>query len=65
MRIAVTVDDIVQVSQNSFRDVAYTKVFDSSCSIDTMLDWAKTICKNFDFHSLKFSEDLTTKGDPT
>lgn len=56
MKIAVTVSVFMQVSQEQYRDVPITKVFDSSQSIDEMLEWAKTIDERVDFHSLTFSE---------
>lgn len=56
MKIAVMIGNCKQVSQGDYRDVDITKVFDSSDSIDDMLEWAKSVDRNADFHSLRMSE---------
>lgn len=64
MKIAATISNFIQVSQEQYRDIHITKVFELSSSIDDMLQWAKTIDKNADFHSLLLSvvEDSALDG---
>jgi len=59
MKIAVTVTDCVQVGIDTWKNVGKTRVFDSSDSIDSMIEWAKSLNKAFDFNSLQ----MTTVGE--
>jgi len=56
MKIAVTVTDYVQVGIDTWKNVGRTKIFDSSDSIDSMLEWAKALNKAFDFDSLQMAK---------
>jgi hypothetical protein len=56
MKIGVTVSTCRETGPDDFAILHITKIFDSSQSIDEMLDWARMIDKAADFHSLKFSE---------
>jgi len=56
MKIAVTVTDYVQVGIDTWKNVGRTKIFDSSDSIDSMLEWAKALNKAFDFDSLQMTK---------
>lgn len=56
MKIDVTVSTCRETGPDNIAILHTTKIFDSSQSIDEMVDWATTIDKAADFHSLKLSE---------
>ena len=56
MKIAATVTICVQVAQERWDDINTTRVFDSSDSIDSILEWASKHVKNPGLHDLKLSE---------
>lgn len=56
MKIAATISSYYQVSQNQYKDVNTTKVFDDSISIKEIIKWAKSIDEKISFNSILLSE---------
>jgi len=56
-KITVTITDCVQVGIDSFKDKRYSRVYCTSMSIDTILNWAKSVgIKNPTINDLEFSD---------
>lgn len=56
MKIAATISNYYQVSQEDYRDIRITKVFSESATIHEIIEWAKTIDQSTTFHSISLSE---------
>jgi len=56
MKIAATIAKCVRKSADDYGNVMITKVFEDTTTIKQIVDWAKTIIPNADFHSISLSE---------
>lgn len=55
MKIVATVSNYIQVSQDQFRDINESQIFDGNSTLNEIVGWAKSKNKNYNFHSIKFS----------
>jgi hypothetical protein len=58
MKIAVTINRCIQTGEYDYTTYRTTKVFDTKCSLDEIIDWYKSYCPgedNFHINDLQFS----------
>lgn len=56
MKTAITVLTTKQIGIETWKDISTTKVFDSSATLQEIINWIKTIDKGANLSSCKISE---------